>query len=370
MKIAKSLESIVNHFIPGLKNWSIEPFGNGHINDTYLVKQKDGLGKLYLLQRINHQVFPEVSQLMNNIDKVTHHIKRILEKKEETDINRKVLLFHKTVSGKSWQKDQEGNFWRLCNFISDSHCFDRVDNPNIAYEGGKAFGQFQNWLQDLPASELHETIPDFHHMPKRLNKFHQVVKDNPAGRLEEVQREVDFVHTHAEKMCRIQKSKDEGKLPIRITHNDTKINNVLFDEKGEPLCVIDLDTVMPGLVLFDFGDSIRTVCNTHEEDERDWQKVGFNMTYFTHFSRGFLEMTHTYLTEKEINYLPLSAQMMTFIMGLRFLTDYLEGDVYYKIGYPDQNICRARTQFALVQAMERQEREMEEVIGGLVASSR
>lgn len=332
------------------------PYGSGHINDSYKVLTND---KNYLLQRINHEVFKDVRGLTSNISKVNDHL---AEKMSLYRSNMLILSSIRTLNGEFIFKDEEDNYWRVFDFIENSKSYNRVENPDLAYEGGKAYGWFIKMLDDFPVQTLVETIPKFHDMEFRLDNFQKALNSNPAGRAGEVMKEIEFVTERAEEMKRIQNLGREGKIPVRVTHNDTKINNVLFDQQGKGICVIDLDTVMPGYVHYDFGDAIRTFTNTADEDEKDLAKVSMNLALYEGFAKGFLSETKSILHPAEIETLAISARIMTFIIGLRFLTDYLAGDVYYKTHYPDHNLIRTKVQFKLIESMEAQMSLMEETI--------
>jgi len=343
----------------------IVAFGNGHINDTYLVTTT-AITPGYILQRKNHQVFKDVPGMMDNIVRVGNHIRAKLINAGIQDVDRRVITHIPTDSGSYYFQDDNGNFWTLCMKIENSKSIDIIENPHQAWLTGKAFGQFQNHLADLPTPPLHETIVDFHNIEFRYLNFRKALEINYNNRSALVQKEIDFALAHETEMHTLLNAQRSGLIPMRITHNDTKINNILFDENDEVLCVIDLDTVMPGLVHFDFGDAIRTGASTAAEDETDLNKITINLTLFEAFTQGFLEETKSVLTSAEIGLLPHSAKFMTFIMGLRFLTDYLEGDVYYKIKHAEHNLQRARAQFRLVAEIGKHEAEMKEIVAGLV----
>jgi len=332
------------------------PFGSGHINDSYKVLTND---KNYLLQRINHEVFKDVRGLTSNTSKVSDHLAEKLTRKGS---HMQILVAIRTLNGEFIYKDDDENYWRVFDFIESSKSYNRVDNPDLAFEGGKAYGWFINMLNDFQVNTLFDTIPRFHDMNFRLENFLKAVKSNPAGRVGEVQKEIDFINQRVDEMKLVLNLGKEGKIPIRVTHNDTKINNVLFDQDEKAICVIDLDTVMPGYVHYDFGDAIRTFTNTAEEDEKDVSKVSMNISLFEAFAKGFLSETKSILTPAEIETLALSARIMTYIIGLRFLTDFIEGDIYYKTHYPLHNLTRARVQFRLIESMEEQMDQMEEII--------
>jgi len=339
------------------------PFGSGHIHDTYRVTTD--AGSHYLLQRINHEVFRDVAGLMQNIDRVSRHIRKKLAETQGHDPDRECLTLLPTNDGRSFLQDEDGRFWRMLLFIPDSVSYDRPDNPALLFEAGKGYGRFIRLVSDLPGERLNETIPAFHDMQNRLRNFFRTVQNDPAGRVQEVQSEIRWIDRRADEMQLLQRLGREGKIPERITHNDTKLNNVLFDASGKTLCVVDLDTVMPGCVHFDFGDSIRTGASTAAEDEAHLDRISINLEMYEAFARGFLDQTRGILTAREAETLAFSARMMTFIMGLRFMTDHLDGDRYFKIHHPNHNLRRARAQFRLVESMEARRGEMETIIDRL-----
>ena len=358
-KTKEQLLNILDQFQLTEKVVSAEPFGNGHINDTLKVTNEKGEIK-YVLQRINHLIFTNVDMLQNNIQIVTSHIRKKLEEKGENDIDRKVLTFLPTKDNKLYYFDGD-NYWRVCLFIPNSKSYEEV-TPELSYEAGKAFGDFQSMLADIPEGTLGETIPNFHNMEVRLEQFHDAVKNNAAGRLDEVKDLIEEIEKRAEAMCIQERLYREGKLKKRTNHCDTKVNNMMFDAKTDKvLCVIDLDTVMPGLSLYDFGDSIRFGASTAAEDEKDLSKVNFDIELYKVYTEGYLSAAGKSLTDAEIEYLPFSSKLMTLECGMRFLGDYLNGDTYFRINYPEHNLVRARTQFKLVENMEKQMDEMKKV---------
>ncbi len=337
---------------------SAEPFGNGHINDTLKVTTADGETK-YVLQRINHLIFTDVEMLQHNIHTVTSHIRAKLGARGEKDIDRKVLTFLPAKDGKMYYFDGE-SYWRVSLFIPHSKSYEEV-SPELAYEAGKAFGDFQTLLSDIPEGTLGETIPNFHNMEFRLQQFREAIAANVAGRYEEVQYLVEEIEKRAESMCIQERLYREGKLQKRTNHCDTKVNNVLFDaDTDEVLCVIDLDTVMPGFVLSDIGDFIRTAGNTGAEDDRDLARVDVSMPIFEAYTRGYMETAKAFLTPTEIRLLPYGGRLLTYMQTVRFLTDYLNGDTYYKIHYPEHNLVRTKAQFKLLQSLEAHATEMDE----------
>lgn len=336
---------------------SAEPFGNGHINDTLKVTNEKGEIK-YVLQRINHLIFTNVDMLQNNINIVTTHIRKKLEAKGESDIDRKVLTFLPTKEGKPYYFDGD-SYWRVCLFIPNSKSYEEV-TPELSYEAGKAFGDFQSMLADLPEGSLGETIPNFHNMEFRLEQFHDAVKANAAGRLEEVKDLIEEIEKRAEAMCIQERLYREGKLQKRTNHCDTKVNNMMFDaDTDKVLCVIDLDTVMPGFVLSDIGDFIRTGANTGAEDDENLDNVNVNMDIFKAYTRDYMETAKAFLSPLEISLLPYGGRLLTYMQTVRFLTDYINGDTYYKIHSPKHNLIRTKAQFKLLQSLEEHAEEMD-----------
>lgn len=330
----------------------IKSYGSGHINDTYkvVIKEKDRFD--YLLQRVNHYVFKDVPGLMENLDRILNHINKKLDISPQNKQEYRTLTLIPTEENKPFYKDMEGNFWRVFYFIEGAHSYNVIDSPEIAYQGGKAFGQFQRLISDLPGKPLNDTIPDFHNIEFRLNNFRKSLQTDKVNRVREIKKEIPFVEERAEEMRLLLDLNKKGLIPTRNCHNDTKLNNVLFDQNNKAICVIDLDTAMSGFIHFDFGDSIRTVTNTANEDEKELEKINFNIELFEAYSKGFIEETIKILTEEEAKTLAFSGKLLTFIMGLRFLTDYIDGDIYYKTNHSQHNIQRARAQFQLLKKME------------------
>ncbi|MCS2892008.1 aminoglycoside phosphotransferase family protein [Parabacteroides faecis] len=356
-KTKEELLNILDQFTLAEKVVSAEPFGNGHINDTLKVTNEKGEIK-YVLQRINHLIFTNVDMLQSNINTVTTHIREKLETKGENDIDRKVLTFLPTKDGKPYYFDGD-SYWRVCLFIPNSKSYEEV-TPELSYEAGKAFGDFQSMLSDLPEGSLGETIPNFHNMEFRLQQFHDAVKANAAGRLEEVKDLIEEVEKRAEAMCIQERLYREGKLQKRTNHCDTKVNNMMFDaDTDKVLCVIDLDTVMPGFVLSDIGDFIRTGANTGAEDDENLDNVNVNMDIFKAYTRGYMETAKAFLSPLEISLLPYGGRLLTYMQTVRFLTDYINGDTYYKIHSPKHNLIRTKAQFKLLQSLEEHAEEMD-----------
>ncbi|MFA6128342.1 MAG: aminoglycoside phosphotransferase family protein [Bacteroidales bacterium] len=357
-----NLQSITKHFSIDGTILSVLPYGSGHINDTYKVETAEPKCHNYILQRINHKIFKNVPGLMDNIDRVTRHIRMKLEATPGADPDRQTLTLVPTVDKKSFYQDADGNFWRMYLFIEDNRSYDIVDTPEKAFEGGRMFGKFQSMIADLPGDPLFETIPNFHNIDMRLDTLRKTIQADPAGRASKVAAEVDFVMERAEEMGTILHLGQKGLIPLRITHNDTKFNNVLLDKNDRGLCVIDLDTVMPGYVHYDYGDSIRTSTNTGAEDDPDLSRVGMDLHLFEAYTKGFLQETRSTLTATELEYLPLAGKLFPYIIGVRFLTDYVDGDNYFKIKHEHHNLQRARAQFKLLESMEGQFGAMQEIV--------
>lgn len=333
---------------------SAKPFGNGHINDTRIITTKDGEGRLhqYVLQGINKSVFRDPPKLMENYSRVTEYIKEEIIR-NGGDPEREVLSLVKTHDGKTYTTDNRGEYWRMLVYVTDSMSYDKVECPEQFYDSAVAFGNFQYMLRNYPADTLHETIVNFHNTPERYNQLMKAVEMDSCGRLSEVMPEVEFCKARREFAETLERAHKEGKLPLRVTHNDTKLNNILFDSKtGKSLCVVDLDTIMPGYSVNDFGDSIRFGATTALEDEADLTKVNFDINLYELYVKGFLEGVNGGLTEIEYELLPIGAIMMTYECGMRFLADYLNGDTYFRTHRPGQNLDRARNQFKLVRDME------------------
>ncbi len=350
LKEVCALFRIYGEFISAL------PYGGGHINDTFQVTYNQGGTMVhYTLQRINTNVFKKPLELMENIMRVTEHIHTKIESAANGATGRYALQLVRSQHGKPYAFGPDGYMWRCYLFIEHTRTYDVLENTNMAYQAAKAFGGFQLDLVDLPGSRLHEVIPDFHHTPKRIAALKNAVHNDRFGRLKEVRKEVDFV-LEREADCGILLNLNaSGDIPERITHNDTKLNNVLLhNETSEGVCVIDLDTVMPGLVHYDFGDMLRTGTSPAAEDEMDLNKVYMQFEMFEALLRGYLSQTGSFLTNAEREYLPFAGKLITLEIGTRFLTDYLDGDIYFKIHREKHNLDRCRTQFKLVASMEQQ----------------
>jgi Ser/Thr protein kinase RdoA (MazF antagonist) len=334
------------------------PYGGGHINDTYCVVFDEAGGPVRrILQRINHKIFKNPADNMENIQRVTAHLAAKVS--GEVDCGRRVLGLIAARDGRVWHEDEEGNYWRMYRFIEGARTYEAVESTGQAFQAAKAFGEFQRLLSDLPAPRLHETIPDFHHTPKRFAALEAAIGADVAGRAMGVKREIEFALAR-KPLSRVLLDAD---LPERIIHNDTKFSNVMLDDAtGEGICVIDLDTVMPGLALHDFGDMVRTATSPTQEDERDLSKVTMQFPMFEALVRGYLSSANGFLTRTEKQHLVSSGKVITFEQGVRFLADYLAGDTYYKVHYDGQNLDRCRTQFKLIESIELQEEKMERLV--------
>ena len=343
------------------------PFGSGHINDTYLAKTTEQHNPDYILRRINHKIFTTPHELMNNILLVTQHLRTKLSHNTNKNLTRECLTVILNHQQEPIVIDKEGNYWTCYLYIPDSNSHDIVKNPKQAYEGGRLIGRFLEMLSDFPAEKLHETLPQFHNVEFRLDNFEHALQEDAFNRAQHCQKEITYVRDLAEEMQLVISLGKQGKIPLRVVHNDTKFNNLLLDNKDNGLCVIDLDTVMPGYVHYDFSDSVRTVANSCAEDEKELTKINFDMALFTAFCHGFLQECRENLTAEEINSLARAVPLMPFLHGTRFLTDYLSGDSYYKIHFPEHNLQRAQAQFQLVRRMQEKTAEMNNIIQQIVS---
>ncbi len=358
------LQDALNAFDFGGQVVGAVRYGSGHINDTFCVHTQPGEDpcRRFILQRISSAAFHHPEQVMANIVGVTSYLGKVIAEAGGDPI-RETMCVYATKDGKNFYTDPEGGAWRVYPFIEDTKCLQSAETPELFAASARAFGRFQQMLKDYPADTLYETIPRFHDTEDRLAKLKAAVAADAMGRVKDVQAELDFV-TAREADCSVAlQALRDGKLPLRVTHNDTKLNNVLMDRKsGEGVCVIDLDTVMPGLSINDFGDSIRFGANHCAEDEKDLSKVNFDLSLFEVYTQGFLEGANGALTQAELDYLPWGAKLMTLECGIRFLTDYLEGDHYFRTHREGQNLDRCRTQFKLVADMENQWEAMKAVV--------
>ena len=362
---SRSLEDAIYAFGFGTQCSYVKPFGEGHINETYAVYMPGADGTdvpLYVLQRININVFKNPDQVMDNIFGVTEYLRNVI-REEGGDLDRETLSYIKTKSGETYFEDADGQPWRCLHYVPNSVCYQMVERPEQFYQSALSFGHFLKQLGDYPAESLYETIPKFHDTAKRFRDFEDAQRKDVKNRARQCREEIDFVLSRKDDCDVLMKQLEEGQLPLRVTHNDTKLNNILFDkDTDEGLCIIDLDTIMPGLAANDFGDSIRFGASTAEEDEKDLDKVHFDIDLYDIYVKGYLEMAKDVLTPAEIESLPWGARLMTLECGMRFLADFLQGDVYFKTAYPEHNLVRARTQFRLVKEMEEQFDEMNAIL--------
>ncbi len=358
------LSTIARHFQLEGTFLDAESIPSGHINDSYAARFRRSNSKIhrYLLQRINQHVFRSPEKVMENIQGITAHLRRKIIA-VGGDPERQTVNLIPTWDGGYLHQGHDSDYWRAATFIEGARTYERVQNPEHAYTAAQAFGQFQRLLQDFPVEQLHHTIPDFHHTPKRFSAFFQAVQRDGLNRAHSVQDEIKFVEQRADEISLLVDLLEKGQLPQRVTHNDTKFNNVMIDDKtGQGICVIDLDTVMPGLSLYDFGDAVRSGANPAAEDECDLAQVTIDLATFERFAAGYLDAARDFLTPLEIDYLPFSARLMTLECGMRFLTDYLNGDLYFRIQREKHNLDRCRTQFKMVQDMEARFEEMISIV--------
>lgn len=337
------------------------PYGSGHINESYCAVFRDGSNESrFLLQRINTRVFPNVTALMENIERVTQHLGRAFER--DPDRDRRALTLIRTQNDRVWHADANGGCWRMYQFVSHARALDTIGASEQAFQIGRAFGEFQQQLATLPPPRLHDTIPDFHNTPKRFAALEDAIARDAAGRVQSAQAEIEFARARKP----ITSTLLDAGLPERITHNDTKCNNVLLDDvTGEATCVIDLDTVMPGVAPYDFGDMVRTMTSPAPEDEQDLSRVFVRFPVFEAIVRGYLATAGEFLTKREKQFLPFAGKLITFEIGIRFLADYLSGDTYFRIHRPGHNLDRCRAQFKLVESIEAHEEQMNRLVESL-----
>lgn len=344
----------------------------GNINDTYFIGTRDALGKRrdYTLQRLNHKVFQNPHQVAENAYAITSHMEKKLLSVGETDIRRKVLHLYRKENGEFFHRSEEGDYWRVLSYVYDSRCVNTADEE-ILYGTGYAFGEFQRNLSDFPAERLHHTIPDFHNTPKRFAALRESAQKNVVGRRKEVEAELSYLLSKEGYISLLETLHSEGKLPLRVVHNDTKCNNVMFDAQTRtPLAVIDLDTVMPGYMAHDFGDAVRFACNTASEDEEDLSKVSLDLRGYERLAEGFVTPLSGMITETEFSTLPDGVLIITLELAARFLKDYLDGDVYFKCRKPSHNLIRTRCQIALAKDMEKKMGEMRQILHSLSVQKR
>ncbi len=359
-----NFEKLIKHFKFEGDFLDARPYGFGHINDTYAARfrQSDGSLRRYIIQRINHHVFKKPEEVMSNIERVSSHLRaRIVA--AGGDPTRESITLIPTVTGKPYCQSAAGDYWRVHLFIEGARTYRVAEKPAHYYHAGKAFGKFLKMLDDFPAEQLYHTIPDFHHTPKRLQSFIQAVDADSQNRAQSVKTEIEFVMQRAEETGVLIDLFEQGDMPQRVAHYDAKLDNVMIDDvTGEGICVIDLDTVMPGLAVFDFGDAVRSGANPVEEDEQDLSGVRLDLATYDRLAQGFLEEAGDVLTLIEVDHLAFAAKLITFEQAIRFLTDHLNGDIYYKIHRQDHNLDRCRTQLELVRDMEAKFEQMVSII--------
>lgn len=362
--MSENLMEVINNFQFKGDFVSVKEFGSGHINKTYIVKfDNNGEEIKYVLQKVNDNVFKNIDALMENVFAVTSYLRNVI-KGYGGDPDRETLHYIKTKDDQNYYKNDDGSFYRSYIFVKDSKSYNKADTPEIFKSSGQAFGKFQRLLADFDVDQLTETIPHFHDTKWRYdNEFLPAVEKNASGRLDTCKAEVEAVMSYADEMSKLTDMIETGEIPVRVTHNDTKLNNVMFDEfTDECVCVIDLDTVMPGLALYDFGDSIRFGASTADEDEKDLSKVEMSLDYFKAYAEGFLGEAGEAFNQAEIDNLAFASKLMTLECGMRFLTDYINGDTYFKTAYPEHNLVRAKNQLKLVADMDKKMSQMEEII--------
>jgi len=342
----------------------VRPHGSGHINETHVVRARtsDGTLRRYLLQRLNREVFAHPEEVMHNIERVTLHLRRKIVE-AGGDPQRETVNLVRTVDGTSFHRARDGEYWRAEIFIEGARTYETAERPEQLIGAARAFGRFQRMLGDFPLQQLNTTIPDFHHTPRRFDAFIDAVHRDVENRARHARAEIEFVERRGGDMAGLVVRLERGELPERVVHNDAKLNNVMIDdETGEAVCVIDLDTVMPGLSVLDFGDAVRSGANPAPEDERDLSKVRLDLRAFDCIAHGYLEATRGFLNPRELDALPDAARLITLEQGMRFLTDYLCGDTYYRVHRPAHNLERSRTQLELVRDMESKLDEMRRLI--------
>lgn len=359
----EQLKKIIGQFKVSGTVKRILPFGSGHINDTYKVDLINPEGH-FVLQKINHHVFPDVNVLMNNLILVTQHMV------QRNEVHRQLgkpcfpfnLHFISTKSDHYYYVDEENEYWRFMPYVPDSRSYDQVKTVKQALEGGHAFGKFHALLEGLDAQSIQEVIPNFHHIGHRLDQLDEAVQSNPLQRLTEVNSELLFIRDRSAGMMRVLQKAEQGLIKKRILHNDTKFNNILFDKEGKALCVIDLDTVMPGYLAYDFGDAIRSIINTCAEDEADLDRIGLNIPLFEAYAEGYFKEMVSYLNDEEVDALMDGVLLLPYMQAVRFLTDFLLGDNYFKVQHPHHNLQRTRAQLKLVRELESAEHELRSIL--------
>ena len=352
MRTVENISEVVSNFNCEVDINSLKTYGSGHINDTYFIKNVNSSGCDYLLQRINHHIFKDVPQLTSNMCKVIDHLKDKLLLSGSGNPEKEVMTLVPAKNGRYFYLDSNGDYWRLSYFLKNTKSYDVVETEKQAYEGGKAFGKFQAMLADLPTGILYEVIPDFHHIGRRLEQLNDAIVKDAADRLESVAAELDIIKTYADSMSYFQQPEQIIGLPKRVIHNDTKFNNVLLNMKDEAQCVIDLDTVMDGYIAYDFGDAVRTIINTTVEDEADLSKIRLNIPLFNAYTKGYLKEAGQFISNTELNSLIKGVLLLPYMQSVRFLTDYLNGDQYFKIKFEGHNLQRTRAQLQLLKMLD------------------
>ncbi len=366
--VYNEIKAVIRNFQFEGKYLGAEELHSGNVNDTYRLhyNTSDGGKSDYILQQVNTYAFKHPEQVTSNIVRVTEHLRNTMLANGQDPDNR-VLTCIPTKDGEFMYQDAKGRYWRAYRYIHSAFAYDRVEKPEHFREAGRAFGEFQRMLSDFQADDLYETIPHFHDTRRRFYAFVAAVADDKAGRVCELEKEIDFFFDRRKRMSRIVRRIEDGRIPLRVTHNDTKINNIMIDEvTGRAVCVIDLDTVMAGSALYDYGDAIRFGASTAAEDEPDTSKISLDLNLFREFSAGFLSEVGDLLTDEEIRCLPLSIETMTCELAMRFLTDYIEGDLYFRVRSPDHNLIRARAQMKLLEDVESKYDQMCEIIDQLI----
>ena len=362
MKRIKNLFEITSQFKCHVDIASLKSYGTGHINDTYRLKNLENDEHDYLLQKINHHIFKDVPRLTENICRVITHLKEKMVMTGKGNPEKEVMTMVATKSGPYFYQDSNGDYWRMCHFLKHTKTYDVVETEQQAYEGGKAFGKFQAMLCDLSPEVMYEVIPDFHNVEKRLGQLRQAINADLFDRVQKVLPELETIQGNATSMLFFQEDEQRLTLPVRVTHNDTKFNNVLLNLKGKAQCVIDLDTVMADYIAYDFGDAIRTIINTAAEDEPELSNIKLNLPLFNAYTKGYMREAGQFLNEWELRSLIKGVLLLPYMQAVRFLTDYLNGDTYYKIESADHNLQRTRAQLQLFKELLSHSQIMEESI--------
>lgn len=362
MKTIENLFEITSKFRCHVDISTLKSYGTGHINDTYRLKNLVSEEYDYLLQKINHQVFKNVPKLIENMCRVIAHLKKQMLTSGEGNPDKEVMTLVATKEGPYFYQDSNGDYWRMCHFLKDTKTYDVVETEQQAYEGGKAFGKFQAMLVDLSPELMYEVIPDFHHIGKRLEQLEQARTEDPLGRVALVQEELEIIDASSGSMSFFQQDEQLLTLPRRVIHYDTKFNNVLLNLEDQAQCVIDLDTVMPGYVAYDFGDAIRTIINRTTEDDKDLSNITLNIPLFNAYTRGYMEEARQFINEWELRSLIKGVLLLPYMQAVRFLTDYINGDRYYKIASEHHNLQRTRAQLKLLKELFAHSESMEDRI--------